>query len=215
MTIRSSFTLAILSVCVLGACGSSTPDATLGTSTANVDATADVTSTPVPSATDASTAPTPPGTSSSAVSSIAPAEGIWMTETLGGVKLGMSALEVEKVLGKPEKSTPPTEEAATGDWTSSWSYASKGIAVTLAGPKKAGPLHVKQIYTEKGSKMKTGAGIGAGSTKADVEKAYGKDVSKEHSSDDVIMVGPEEYGAMRIGLEKGVVVMVSLGADGE
>lgn len=144
-----------------------------------------------------------------------PTTGVWSTETLGGVGLGAAADDVEKILGKAETSSAPIEEAASGDWATTWSYPSKKIAVGLAGAKKEGPLHVRQVFTLPGSTLKTGAGIGAGSTEAEVEKAYGKDIDRAASTGEMIVVGPERYDAMKLRMEKGVVVTVSIGADGE
>lgn len=123
--------------------------------------------------------------------------------------------EVEAVLGKAEKTTIPQEEAATGDWASSWSYPSKKIFISFAGPKKDGPHHVRSLFTEGGSKLKTGSGIGSGSTKADVEKAYGKDIDKASSNDEEIHVGPDHWNSMKFRFEKGAVTSISLGSDGE
>jgi hypothetical protein len=199
--------IALFSLSTLAAC-SATPDATNGTATAT--ATADATTAPTPTPTTAAT------TAPSAAASTTPrAGGIWETETLGGVRVGMTMSEVEAVLGKAEKTTPPSEEGATGDWASSWTYTSKKISVSFAGPKKDGPHHARSVYTEGGSKLKTGAGIAAGSTKAEVEKAYGKDIDKTSSNDQEIAVGPDHWNSMKIRLEKGLVTSISIGSDGE
>lgn len=211
-----SIGIAFASFVSLTACGSTTPDATSGVST--VDATASTTSAPPPSATQSAapttSAATTPSAAPSGQATTPPAEGIWMKETLGGIALGMAEADVEKVLGKPDKTTAPTEEGASGDWAFGWTYKAKGIDVSFAGPKKDGVHHVRLILTTKTSKLKTGAGIGAGSTKADIEKAYGKDVNKESTADQ-ILVGPEQYDAMKFHMEKGAVVGVVIGADGE
>lgn len=202
--------LTLVSLATLAACGSSTPDANNGVVTA--DAVASTAPTSAPTGTAATVAPT---TSASSAAKTAPAEGIWRTETLGGVALGAATSDVEKLLGKPEKTSPPTEEGATGDWTFAWTYVAKGISIQFAGPKKEGPHYVKQMWIDKTSKLKTGSGIGVGSTKAEVEKAYGKDIDKDGSSDTQIGVGPDHYDRMTIQLEKGAVVGVTIGADGE
>jgi len=92
---------------------------------------------------------------------------------MGELKFGMSQTEMEKILGKPERSMGMANE-----------YLSKGMAVmgskdSAVGAIVFGDMNNPNSPLIKACKYKTEKGIGMGSTLGDLVKAYGEPSSVE------------------------------------
>jgi hypothetical protein len=95
------------------------------------------------------------------------------TEAIKGVKNGASAAAAEKAFGKAPKKSDVEEEAASGEFVTTWTYPT-GEVLTMSGPKKTGPFTVRIIDITAPSKAQTTEKIGVGSTVAQLKKTYSK-----------------------------------------
>jgi hypothetical protein len=94
-------------------------------------------------------------------------------ELFGGVTLGMPQGDVIKVLGAPGKKTKPApEEKANGqsEYFAKWTWP--GIEATFGSASATDGFTLRSITFRAPSKAKTARGIGIGSTRAEVAKAY-------------------------------------------
>ena len=136
-------------------------------------------------------------------------------EKVGELYVGMSGADLEKVLGKPKKKGEISMQEATGDYTASWSYPGKGIEIWM------------DFADEKGSKPSIGAlivnencafslpwGLNIGSTRAEVEKVYGKNFDPDMTNEDSFIAGSVYWGA-QYEFKDGKVVSLFLGAGAE
>lgn len=139
----------------------------------------------------------------------------WREERLGGVGPGSTDAEVTKLLGKPAKASPAQEEGATGELATVWDYPEAGVNLVLAASTKEGPFRVRNLSIAAPSQLKTSKGIGVGSSRAAVERAYAPDLNKELSNDALVVVGTDMYEGIKIRIDNGVVSSITLGGDGE
>jgi len=114
-------------------------------------------------------------------------------ESLGRVVPGDTASHLVARIGSPIKEHPVREES--GKNLKQWDYP--GITITLRD-NKANGFSVLQV-TSDGSKAKTAAGIGIGSSVADLTKAYGKALDKSAAPDVYSLKGdiPNARGAIK------------------
>src|SRR5713101_3309608 len=72
------------------------------------------------------------------------------TESLGGIKLGLTEKKLVELLGQPKKKTALTLMEATGDYDQTWRYPGKGLEITMsAGEKKTGAKTVASFTASK------------------------------------------------------------------
>ncbi len=145
-------------------------------------------------------------------------------ETIGGIGNNFTEPEVytavgggafgELVKGKDEM------WGAIGEFVQTWAFPSKGISVDMASPKLSGKKRAYSITLERNSKLKTGRGIGIGSSKAEVIATY-KDLSTNDEDNqgffdgqDVYILG-SVYGGIVFSFENGKVSKIFLGASAE
>jgi len=92
-------------------------------------------------------------------------------EPIGGVTLGMTEQDVVKALGTPKHKTKAALIGnAKGEYGVTWTWP--GIKATLGSASTSGPFTLREITFSPPSKAKTARGIGIGSTRAEVAKAY-------------------------------------------
>lgn len=132
-------------------------------------------------------------------------------ETLGALHLGMSATEVEGLLGRPVATGEVIEEPATGDMVQAWRYPDLGLTVTML---QSDAPAVLRILAEPPCKLVTSRGIGIGSPRAALEQAYASDRDEEMSHPDALVVG-SAYGGTVFLLESDAVASIFLGASAE
>ena len=98
-------------------------------------------------------------------------------ESLGGFKLGDPVKTVTDKLGPPpQKKGPDYAGEATGEWQYYYRYPDLGLDFTFVSSSKQGKgkeLRLGDIRAYGPATAKTTTGIGVGSTKAEVKKAYG------------------------------------------
>lgn len=160
------------------------------------------------------TAPPPPTT---------PPPGVEMTptgkidiESFGDIKLGQQHDELLKVLGEPEAKADTKEWAADGLMHENWIWEKKGLLIGMSWDKTKAEAAkaVFSITARAPCAFKTRAGIGIGSTYAEVQEAYKKDIDTEATDKTQITVG-SVYGGIIFSFEKDKVSNIFLGAAAE
>ena len=160
------------------------------------------------------TAPPPPST---------PPPGVEMTpaskidiESFGDIKLGQPYNEMLKVLGEPEAKLDIKEWAADGLMHEDWVWEKKGLVIgmTWDKTKKTNTLAIFSITARTPCAFKTKAGMGIGSSYAEVQEAYKKNIDPEATDKTQITVG-SVYGGIIFSFEKDKVSNVFLGAAAE
>lgn len=140
---------------------------------------------------------------------------IWVVESIGPLKIDMSASELNRVIGEPEKKTDPEYQGATGDYVTSWTY--EWATLGLISESEKGPWSLGSVTVEESSDWKTERGIGIGASRAEVEKAYAGDINEsegEGGTPEDIVVGTI-YGGIIFDFDDGRVSRIFVGATAE
>ncbi len=200
------------------ACSSDPPPASVddaaASSTAGAAATAEEPPATTASATSAPSATPAPTATVSATASAKTAPFDVAQEDIGGLRLSATEADLVKKLGKPKSKTKPQLEQGTGEHASSWTWAD-GFSATMTSAKAKGPFSPRLLMIAAPSKAKTSRGIGIGSTRAEVEKAYAGVIDREISNPTMIVVG-EAIGGLKLHFDdKGAVRSIALGSDAE
>lgn len=137
-------------------------------------------------------------------------------ESFGDTKLGQPYLETLKALGDPGTKSKAEEWGADGLMHEDWTWKDKGLVLNMSSDKNnvSGTMAVFSIKASAPCHFKTKAGIGIGSSTAEVEEAYRKDINSEESSKEQITVG-SVYGGIIFTLKNGKVETIFLGAAAE
>ncbi len=144
--------------------------------------------------------------------------------TIGGLKIGSSQDEVKAVaegaqLGVPSKGEDVVWEAI-GQAVQTWTYAAAGLTINMVSDQPGGVKSVFSIALEGPSTLKTGEGIGIGSPKDEVVKAYAgfrteaEEAEGFFEGQDVHLVG-SIYGGMVFTFTDGKVSRIFFGASAE
>lgn len=158
----------------------------------------------------------PPSALPEADQPVAPAPGgptAGVEETLGGVRAEASEAEVAKLLGAPQSKSAPVEEGATGELVSTWSWPN-GVEASMTATSATGAATLRMLIASGSSTLQTSKGIRVGSSRQEVDAAYGAAANPAHSTEDFVLVG-EMLDGLRIRLVDGKVTSISLGSDGE
>ncbi len=158
-----------------------------------------------------STAVTPPPADTTGLTE-APAGKIDI-ERFGDIKLGQLHTETLKTLGEPGKKTKAVEWGADGLMHEDWTWKDKGLELNMSSDKGnvSGTLAIFSITAKAPCAFKTKAGVGIGSTYAEVQEAYKRDINPEESSKDQITVG-SVYGGIIFTFKNEKVESIFLGA---
>lgn len=137
------------------------------------------------------------------------------TETVGEIHLGLGPSDLDKVLGKPDSKGPIEEEGATGDFVQTWSYASKGLSITMAASDaKGSDQTVSGIDVDKTYTGELPWGLKIGSPRADVDKIYGEHFDEDFTDDNQFVAG-SVYGGSHYRFKDGKVDSLFIGAGAE
>jgi len=137
-------------------------------------------------------------------------------ESFGAIKLGQLYSEANKVLGPPDSKSKAIEWAADGLLHEDWTWKSKGLLMNMSSDKTnvEGTLAIFSIKAEAPCDYKTKAGLGIGSSYAEVEAAYKKDIDPEATDKTQIMVG-SVYGGIIFSFKNDKANKIFLGAEAE
>ncbi|MGQ0738793.1 MAG: hypothetical protein ACT4OJ_07010 [Bacteroidota bacterium] len=137
-------------------------------------------------------------------------------ESFGDIKLGQPYLEMKKVLGDPDTKSPAIEWAADGLLHEDWIWKAKGLVLNMSSDKNnvSGTMVIFTITATAPCTFKTKAGMGIGSTYAEVQDAYKKDIDPEATDKTQITVG-SVYGGIIFNFKNDKAERVFLGAEAE
>ncbi len=94
-------------------------------------------------------------------------------ESIGKIRHEQKAADLIKLYGEPKSKGKAEMWEAIGEWVEEWKYPALGVSVKMSSEKKDGPKKVLMVTAGKGCELATGRGIKIGSTRAEVQKAYG------------------------------------------
>jgi hypothetical protein len=135
---------------------------------------------------------------------------------LGPLHEGMTAQEVEKAIGKPDKTTKPVFWGATGDYHSDWTFSKVGITLDIVSPtEKSADRTVNRITAKAPCKFKTTLAVGVGSKESYVRKVYTAYEKDAHFSNKNNLVIGSVYGGLMFKFDKGIVTEIFIGASAE
>ena len=100
---------------------------------------------------------------------------IMETGTIGGIKLGATEAEIHAAIGDCQAKLLKGEDeiwGVDGLAHQEWIFPETGLSLDMLSDTIAGPKTASSITISTLSALKTGRGIGIGSPKADVLKAY-------------------------------------------
>ena len=145
----------------------------------------------------------------------APSSGKIDIESFGDIKLGQPATSLIKVLGEPDNKTKAIEWEADGLMHEDWTWKSKGLIINLSSEiNNTATIQVFSIRAKAPCTFKTKANIGIGSSYAEVQEAYKKDINAEESNKEQVTVG-SIYGGIIFTFRNDKVESVFLGAAAE
>lgn len=137
-------------------------------------------------------------------------------ESLGPLKLGQPAADVLKILEAPSQKSKPVEWGADGLLHEDWKWTAEALELNFSSEKgaAAGTQQLFSITASEPNTFKTNANIGIGSSRADIEAAYQKDINKEESTKEQVVVG-SVYGGILFTLRNDKVIHIFVGAAAE
>jgi len=137
-------------------------------------------------------------------------------ETFGDIKIGQPHVKTIEAIGQPNKKSKLEEWAADGQMHTDWSYTSKGLVLNMSFAKGSTDTtgYIFSITADAPSTFKTRAGMGIGSTYAEVQEAYKRDIDAASTTKDQITVG-SIYGGIIFSFKDGKVSHIFLGAAAE
>ncbi|HSI61641.1 MAG TPA: hypothetical protein VLE43_00945 [Candidatus Saccharimonadia bacterium] len=136
-------------------------------------------------------------------------------ESLGSLKLEMSAKDITALLGKPEKTGKDIEWEALGEFVQQWSWPKAGITAEMISEKKGGSKKVLMFTAKAPWDKTTSKGIRIGSTETEVRAAYGTYEDKEMSEAGSTFIAGSVYGGLQFTFSKGKVTAIFFGASAE
>ncbi|HEY8900285.1 MAG TPA: hypothetical protein VIM61_07725 [Chthoniobacterales bacterium] len=136
-------------------------------------------------------------------------------DSLGNLKLGQSAADVAKALGKPASKGKDVEWEAIGEWVQEWHFPKQGLTLAMNSEKKGGAKTILSITAGSPCQLATSRGIQIGSPEAKVAKAYHDVQNKEEGEPGKLFVAGSVYGGVMFHLAAGKVVQIFIGAAAE
>lgn len=135
-------------------------------------------------------------------------------ESIGALKIGMSAAQLgRRLTGSPERG-PERLWGADGLYHQAWRYRAAGIALSMVSQKRGGSQTIESIACTARCTLKTSRRIGIGSPRSVAETAYRDVVSRNDSGRDALVAG-SIYGGLILTIGAGKVTRMFLGAAAE
>ncbi len=137
-------------------------------------------------------------------------------ESFGDIKLGQHYSETIKALGKPDSKSKAVEWGADGLLHEDWTWTGKGLSLNMSSDKAnvETSLSLFSITAKSPCSFKTRAGVGIGSSYAEVQNAYKRDIDATATDKTQITVG-SVYGGIIFTFKEDKVTTVFLGAAAE
>ena len=139
-------------------------------------------------------------------------------ESVGPLKIGMGAAEVEKHVGEPPKRDAREMSPADGAFHQPWSYPDQGLVIVMESVEAKSPQHIGSVRIVAPSTLKTARGITIGSPRGEVLEHYGAQRDLDHTDldgDDPQFVAGSIYGGLVFQFENDAVSEIFLGAAAE
>ena len=133
-------------------------------------------------------------------------------ESIGELKIGMLAKDVEAYLGSDCVKNKPETWGADGLVHQGWSYKKKGVFIGMV--IEGGKTNLSFITIFAPSTLTTKRGIGVGATTEQTLNAY-RDEVEHFAETDYSIVAGSIYGGIVFGLDKGKVSSIFIGASAE
>jgi hypothetical protein len=133
---------------------------------------------------------------------------------IGSLSLGMSALAVEKELGKPTSKTKAEEWGADGLLHQDWEYPVKGISLNMSSENDSTAMEVFSISITEPCTFKTKKNIGIGNSYTEVMAAYENEIDTGSSDENVVVIG-SLYGGIIFEFTNKKITKIFLGAAAE
>ncbi len=134
-------------------------------------------------------------------------------ENFGGIRTGLIREEVIILLGEPEQQTEIKMSEVDGMNSQTWMYLAKGIEISFSEDENKKWTSVSYLLKESATQKST-RGIGVGSTREEVMKAYKKEISADFGEGQII--AGTVYGGIVFWLtEDGKVRNIFVGASAE
>lgn len=135
-------------------------------------------------------------------------------ESIGTLKIGQSLNEVQAILGGPVSKTSMENWGADGRYYSTYNYAN-GLSINMGSDDSTfNGMLVSSITAGANCTLKTGKGIGMGSTFQETKNAYQGLIDTEASNDSILVAG-SVYGGLIFNFKNGKVSRMFLGAAAE
>jgi hypothetical protein len=132
------------------------------------------------------------------------------TEALGDLKLGLTLTQTKHLLGAPEEATKLRLWGADGEYHHDLFYKTKGIKLDMLGENDTSQT-ISIITATAPCPYKTKAGIGIGSSRDAVYKAYNNFIDAASSDSVSIVAGTKDAGLI-FKLQANKVNKIMLGA---
>lgn len=136
-------------------------------------------------------------------------------ESLGELKLDLSAQQVIQLLGNPTQKGQVEFWAGDALYHQYWYYPNQGITLSMASETEKGQQNIAFIKLVSPSTLPTKRGIKIGSSIEEVSLAYAKEKDKEMSIPDQTFIAGSIYGGLIFTFDKGRVIEIFLGAAAE
>ncbi|MEK7225017.1 MAG: hypothetical protein AAB221_04970 [Bacteroidota bacterium] len=133
----------------------------------------------------------------------------------GPIKLGQYYGETQEALGPPDTKSKAIEWAADGMLHEDWTWKKNGLVLNMSSYKETKDvITIHSITAMAPCTFITKAGLGIGSTYAEVEAAYKKDIDTEATDKTQITVG-SVYGGIIFTFKNNKAERIFLGAAAE
>lgn len=136
-------------------------------------------------------------------------------ESLGKLKLDLSAQQVIQLLGNPRQKGGVEFWAGDAIYHQYWYYPNQGITLSMASETEKGQQNIAFIKLVSPSTLPTKRGITIGSSIEEVSLAYAKEKDQEMSIPDQTFVAGSIYGGLIFTFDNGRVIEIFLGAAAE
>jgi len=137
-------------------------------------------------------------------------------ESFGTIKRGQHYSKTLEAIGQPDSKSKPVEWAADGLFHEDWTWKENGLVLNMSFDKKNNDstLSVHSITAKAPCNFKTAAGMGIGSSYAEVEAAYKNNIDPYTTNKDQITVG-DLYDGIIFSFKDDKVIKIFLGAAAE